>query len=152
MKNIKKLTFLTLALLLSGCATEYQQKGLFSEGYSDMKLGDDIYLVEYQSNEYTSTSSNTKHALRRAAEISKMHGHRYFEVISKTDNSKTHTSPISIDTQTDATSQLDEMSEKSNISISGGDTVVEPGIALKIRLLKNKTNNSYDADAILGNF
>src|SRR5579871_2950473 len=98
---IKKIITLALTLLLASCATDYQPMNYFSGGYKEMRLSNDIYLVEYQSNEFTSKSTNTGHALRRAAELSKQHGCKYFEVLSSTDNTKAYTTPISMNTYSD---------------------------------------------------
>lgn len=103
---MKKLMLCLLLIgVMSGCASTYQQyeKGSWwSEflsgrgekgGYRDYQLSDDQFCVSYigskmDSADITSFFSDTKKkirdmAMRRAAELTKCHQFRYFEILSE---------------------------------------------------------------------
>lgn len=161
---MKRFICIALSLFLAGCATEYQKKGFFGDGYQEMKLSDNSYLIEYQSNEFTSASMNLTHALHRAAELSKERGYKYFEILNTTDTSSTYTTPIVANTIANAHTStygtygfggFDAFSnghKSSTTTLSGGDTFSQPGVTFIITMLKNKTSRSFDADAILSNY
>lgn len=64
-------------LLISGCATLYQSKGL-TGGFSDTKLSENTYQVRFQGNGYTSQGRSSQFILRRCAEITLENDKRYF--------------------------------------------------------------------------
>ncbi len=59
---------LSAAAFLAACATSYQPDG-FSGGYSDMKLGENVWQVDFRGNGYTSSARARDFSLLRAAEI-----------------------------------------------------------------------------------
>lgn len=149
---MKKLSALIVAVsLLSGCSTGYQKMD-HSCGYSDMKLSSNTYLVEYTSNAYTGHSTNIKHALRRAAELTKANGYKYFKVANSTDTSSRYTQPVTATTTTMADVFGRSTYGTSSTVVTGGNTYTKPGVALVITMLKNKTADAYDAAIILSNF
>ena len=82
MIKLSKLVILSMVALTS-CATIYQQEGFFSNGYSEMRSGQDIFVVTFRANEHTSPKKVKKYALRRAAEVTRKNGYRYFAVLSE---------------------------------------------------------------------
>lgn len=175
MKTLNCITLFSLLICLISCVppTGYKKMGDWGgSGYKDMKLSDNLYLVEYYSAAYTSISTNAQHALHRAAELSKEHGYRYFEITNSTDSSSTYITPIRKNTTVNTNSSVygtyngyynnhyhngsvnsyGDGYAKSTTTISGGNIMLEPGISLIIKLQKNKTKNSMDADAILSNY
>ncbi len=64
-------------ILLTGCATKYQSVG-FTGGYSETKLGENIFQVTFEGNGYTSTTRANDLALLRAAELTIENGYKFF--------------------------------------------------------------------------
>ena len=77
MKLCAHLIFVTLALMMVGCATGYQSRG-FSGGFEEMKLGDNLYRVSFSANGFTDSEQADQFLLRRCAEIALEEGFRYF--------------------------------------------------------------------------
>lgn len=74
------LCILVLSVLLSGCATPYQRKGL-TGGYSDTRIQDGIYLVGFQGNAFINEDTVLKYANRRAEEVCKANGYSSYDII-----------------------------------------------------------------------
>jgi len=70
-----------MILTVSGCATPYQAKGL-TGGFTETRLSEDAYQVQFEGNGYTSQEKASRFILRRCAELSLEHGKRYFTVTS----------------------------------------------------------------------
>ena len=68
-------------LALASCATEYQKEGVFTNGYSEFRLSPGVYVVTYRANEFTDPEKVMEFALKRAAEITRKKGYRYFTLI-----------------------------------------------------------------------
>lgn len=68
-------------ILLTGCATKYQSVG-FTGGYSETKLGENIFQVTFEGNGYTSTTRANDLALLRASELAITNGYKYFIITS----------------------------------------------------------------------
>jgi hypothetical protein len=66
-------------LALTACATPYQSKGVLG-GYSEKKIDDGVYQVEYKGNNYTDAQMARDFALLRAAELAHLSGYRYFVI------------------------------------------------------------------------
>ncbi len=91
MRPKNKLFFWALIpLLLTACATGYQKEGIFTNGYSDLKLADDRYVVTFRANEHTPSEKVMEFALKRAAELTLQHGYRYFAILDQVETSKRH--------------------------------------------------------------
>jgi hypothetical protein len=59
-----------LMLILSGCATGYQQKNIWDGlGYTDEKIGDGVYRLTYLANAITPPESTMKYWHARAREL-----------------------------------------------------------------------------------
>lgn len=56
------------ALLLSGCATQYQSTGL-TGGHTDLQGPGKLHMVVFSANGYTSSELTEKYALYRSAEV-----------------------------------------------------------------------------------
>lgn len=74
---------LPLLVALTSCATYYQKEGIFSNGYSEIRSGRDIFVVTFRANELTPPEKVRKYALKRAAEVTRKHGFRYFTVLDE---------------------------------------------------------------------
>jgi len=83
MKQKNKL--LSLLLLLVGCATPYQEEGFFTNGYSNDRLAEDIFVITYHANEMTKPDDVLKYALRQCSKVTQKNGYRYFTVLETID-------------------------------------------------------------------
>lgn len=99
--KIKKFAIVALALLASACATKYGKEGVFSNGYSDFRIADDTFVVNFRANEYTKSEKVIKYALMRAAELTLQNGYHYFTVLEEADTTK---SDLQFDLRRDWTS------------------------------------------------
>lgn len=80
----KALFALCLPLVaITGCATDYQREGVFTNGYSDFRLLEDQFVVTFRASEHTPAEKVFEYALARAAELTLKHGYRYFSVLDK---------------------------------------------------------------------
>lgn len=86
--QIAKLFVVSTLVALTSCATLYQKEGIFTNGYSDMRAGQDIFVVTYRANEFTPAEKVKKYAIRRAAEVALKNGYRYFAVLDETGRGK----------------------------------------------------------------
>jgi hypothetical protein len=77
-----------LIVALSSCATGYYKEGLFTNGYSDLRSGQDIFVITFRANEHTSEKVVKKYALRRAAEVARKNGYCYFTVLDELTDGK----------------------------------------------------------------
>ena len=68
MKTTNLIPALSLALVLSGCATAYQSNSL-TGGYTDTQLAPDVFRVSFSGNAFTSNDRVQDFALLRAAEL-----------------------------------------------------------------------------------
>lgn len=69
-------------LLISGCATSYQPKGV-GGGFSETQLRQDIYRVRFQGNGYTSEERAVDFTLLRCAELALESGYQFFLIFSE---------------------------------------------------------------------
>ncbi|MEN6617032.1 MAG: hypothetical protein ABFD12_10790 [Syntrophorhabdus sp.] len=67
------------AVCLSGClTTEYQARDWFGEGYSESRIGETAYRVDFQCNDSTPESVCEGYLFRRCAELTRNAGYDYF--------------------------------------------------------------------------
>lgn len=103
MRNVvKACAGLVLASLLSSCASTYSPKGMFN-GYSDVRLGENIFQVSFQGDGYDSRERVTDLSLLRSAEVALQNGFAYFVIASMADNSSGATYVTPTTTQISAT-------------------------------------------------
>jgi hypothetical protein len=90
----KVCVFVIAIVLLSGCATTYKREG-FSGGYSETKLGENIFQVSFRGNGYTSGERASDFSLLRSAELALENGFRYFVIVEsgKDSNVSAYTTP-----------------------------------------------------------
>jgi hypothetical protein len=69
--------------LLAGCATTYQKEGFFSNGYSDTRLQEGVFVVTFRANEFTIPEQVYQLALQRASELTLEHRYKYFVILSQ---------------------------------------------------------------------
>ena len=78
--EMNNIIYVAVILILSGCATAYQPKGL-SGGFSEIQLSVDTFQVSFNGNGYTDPSRATEFTLLRSSEIALENGYRYFVII-----------------------------------------------------------------------
>lgn len=77
--NLRLNLFWILGLILAGCAAPYKPKGLMG-GYSETKIQDGVYRVEFKGNSYTDKAMAQDFALLRCAEVALENGYSHFVV------------------------------------------------------------------------
>src|SRR5262245_39775531 len=85
------LPFLLVTVLLSGCATPYQRQGFFIAGHSETQLAENVFQISCQRKQTTSRERASDFALLRSAEVTTVHGCRYFIVVESVMDSSTNT-------------------------------------------------------------
>lgn len=81
---------LALVVVLGGCVTSYQPKGL-SGGFSEQQIAKDTFIVSASGNAYTSMDVVQTMSLRRAAELALNNGYKYFAIVDGSQDYKTGT-------------------------------------------------------------
>lgn len=71
--------FVAAAVVVAACATPYGRSGLFG-GYSDRKISDSMYRVEFNGNGYADKEHVWNMWMYRCAELTVEKGFRYFQV------------------------------------------------------------------------
>ena len=67
-------------------SSSYQHKNWIRGGYSETKLSEDMYQVNYAGNSFTSTTTAIRFTFVRAAEMTKKDGKKYFTLVDKQEN------------------------------------------------------------------
>ncbi len=83
-------SLILLSLLFAGCSTIYQEEGFFTNGYSDVRVSSDTFVVTFRANEMTDPGEVYSYAIKRSGDIALKNGYRYFVVTDHRD----HTSKI----------------------------------------------------------
>lgn len=161
---LKKISALPLiVLLLNSCATGYHAEG-FSGGYNQLRLSEDEYLVGFSGNAYTGMGKVHTFVMRRAAELTKEKGYKYFVVLNRSDqvDQSSYRTPITSSSTSNYNLSAhgygygsnSNLYGNTNTTISGGDVIVynRPSARVKIRMYKNQVAKSINADIFLSNF
>lgn len=81
--NFGKLLTLGLVILISGCATPYQNSaGAFTGGWDAKNLEGEVYRVSFYGNGYTSEETVQTYWLYKCAEVAIENGFDGFEILS----------------------------------------------------------------------
>lgn len=153
MKKIICLLILTI-MLISGCATGYHKVG-FTGGYSEMKIQDDIFKVEFRGNAKTSMARAEDFALLRCAEVTLENGYRHFIIVDEksTLTIGSYTTPATAHTHGSSYGG----SYHATTTITGGETYIfnKPSTRNMIKCFKEKPEGIptivYDAEQIKTN-
>jgi len=98
-RNISVLIFLPLLL---ACASSYSPKMVFN-GYSDIRLGENIFQVSFQGDGFDSRERVANLSLLRCAEVTLENGFKYFAIVRMVDNSGGVAGVTPMTTQIDTT-------------------------------------------------
>jgi hypothetical protein len=78
-RNVCQVLLILAVTCLSGClTTEYQARDWFGEGYSESRIGDMTYKVDFQCSEETAETLCEGYLFRRCAELTRNAGYDYF--------------------------------------------------------------------------
>ncbi len=77
----------------SGCAASYHAGE--KEGFSDIRLGQDVFSINFQGNAFTSAKRTEDFAMLRAAEVTAENGFLFFAILraENTTSVRSHTVP-----------------------------------------------------------
>ena len=76
----KAICLLAVALLLPGCAANYERSS-GTVGYQEVQLDANVFRVTFTGNDFTGPRKVSDFALLRSAELALEHGYRYFVVV-----------------------------------------------------------------------
>ncbi len=133
--NVKYLILsLSVATVFCSCATKYHPNSI-SGGYSDFRVARDSFVVTFYGNDFTSSETVLKYALKRASELTIQNGFSYFSVIDSQDTTKrTLVSSSYTNNQANLKAHSNSASVYGNCSTSTSvSEIVKPSIILNIK-------------------
>lgn len=76
----KQLLYVSLILFVTSCSTPYQKYSwyVFSGGYNDKQIDDNVFEISFTSNANTPTSKTKEYVLLRSAEVALANKFQYF--------------------------------------------------------------------------
>ncbi|NVJ49618.1 MAG: hypothetical protein HWE11_04475 [Gammaproteobacteria bacterium] len=143
MNCLPKVVVILVSLQLLGCATQYQPMNIWSVGYSETQLGENIYKVSFQGNDPSEKVRIEDFTLLRCAELALEKGASWFIIIGSgySENVSSYTAPVT-------TTTITSPSGYPVTTTSGGQTYISatPTSSNTIVLLKDKPAGfSYEA-------
>jgi hypothetical protein len=78
--SVRGLSVLVL-LAATACATHYKPKGAFGDGYSEERVGADVWMVTFDASAFTPRERMDAYLLWRCAEITIDHRASYFGIV-----------------------------------------------------------------------
>lgn len=139
-----KLLTIFLVLVLSGCATGYQEAG-FGGGFEDTQLSPTVFQVSVAGNRYTSATRTNDLALLRAAVLTIKNGFTNFYITSNNQGSNTSYAAMLSNTFTTATAYGGTANAFSTQSGGGLMAIRNPTSSLTIKLTNNQDENAFNA-------
>jgi hypothetical protein len=114
---------IVMMLVVGGCATAYKPVG-FSGGYSETRLGDNIFQVTFRGNGYTNAERAADFSLLRAAELATENWFSHFIVVDTSHNQRlsTYTTPITSQTTGSAYASGSTLYGQATTTTYGGQT------------------------------
>jgi hypothetical protein len=128
-------SILIFILGFSGCSTKYQPQSI-SGGYSETRLGDNVFSVSFRGNGYTSREKTTDFVLLRSSELTLENNFKYFTIINSEKYTNTYTTPSSYTT----TGTINGSSYYGHTTQTGGMTFVKPSSNNTIMCFTEKPN------------
>jgi archaellin len=80
-------------LLLSSCATSYEEANWYRGGYSDVRIDANTESVSFSGNSSTSRQTVEIYLLYRCAEITRQSGYDYFVIVDRSTQATQNVSP-----------------------------------------------------------
>src|SRR5262249_44170596 len=95
---VSRLTALILVVLGTACATGYHARRTFGDGYSEQRLGSDLWMVSFRASAFTPRERMDAYLLWRCAEITIDNRASYFGIVHEVKRvRRTSTRPTLID-------------------------------------------------------
>ena len=82
LSSVLRLPALLLLLVAAGCATGYKPRGAFGDGYSEERVGTDVWMVTFDASAFTPRERMDAYLLWRCAEITLDHRASYFGIVN----------------------------------------------------------------------
>ena len=136
--KLKFYFLIPLVIVLGGCATGYQSKGFWGDGYTEIITAPDSYVVMFKGNQYTSSDKVLEYVLLRASELTLKNGYNYFIIISSADQT-------SSSNYSNTYANIYGNTSGSASTYSG--TIVKPGSAIRIKCFKDRPQCEEAIDA-----
>jgi len=96
--SVSRLPALVALLFGTACATGYHARGTFGDGYSEQRLGTDVWMVSFDASAFTPRERIDAYLLWRCAEITIDNRASYFRIVHEgTPVRRTSTRPTLID-------------------------------------------------------
>jgi hypothetical protein len=138
--KLKYLPLITLVIFLGGCATGYHSRS-FNGGYSEIMTNQDSFIVTFSGNRYTSGERTMRYALLRAAELTLNNGYKYFAILSSVDQTSSY------NYSNTSGNALGSGNSFGYSSFTYSGSIVKPGISIRIKCFKEKTQRYEVIDA-----
>jgi hypothetical protein len=140
-----------IIFILSGCATKYQSIGI-TGGYTETRLGNNIFAVSFKGNGFTSRERTKDFTLLRSAELTLKNGYKYF-IIKSSENYTRH-STYTTPTHTNINGNVYGNTFYGSTTTYGGRTynISKPVTNYTIICFKEKPKNNtiiYEANFII---
>ncbi len=156
-KGYRYRTFIFLVLVISlGCATSYEEKSFFGEGFSETQLSENVWIVNFSGSKYTEKETTVDFSLLRSAELTWKNGFNYFSIAdSNTDvSTDTHTTPRRSSSTETVQGYGNFATYQSNTRYYGGETYTDreftsSNTIIMFKKKPEKTLNAFDAKFII---
>jgi hypothetical protein len=138
---LKKIMIASVALVLVGCATEYDQSPNFLNGQLGVKgeaITPNAYAITARGNAFTDSATIHKYVLMKAAELTLQNGLDWFEVVDSSNDSREQSYAFGSITAR----------RHSAFGSSFAGSVILPGQTIEVRAHKGQVpeENSYAFD------
>ena len=144
-------TTLTVAALLSACATPYQPTGV-TGGFEEMQIDANVWRISFRGNGYTREWKAEDYCLLRSAELTLANGYSHFAIA----DAKTSTSVSGISTPSSSyttgtvhVNGNNAVGSSTTTNVGGGTTFISrPRASNIVMMFKGKPNTDgivYDA-------
>jgi hypothetical protein len=80
--SVLRLPVLASLIALTACATGYKPKGALGDGYSEQRVGTDVWMVTFDASVFTPRERMDAYLLWRCAEITLDHRATYFGIVN----------------------------------------------------------------------
>ncbi len=147
---MKRFSGILAIIILAGCATPYQEKGL-TGGFSETQLDENVFSVTFRGNGYTSRERVADFTLLRSAELTLQHGYTYFAVVNASafSNKAAITTPTTSNTTASVYRSGNYAYGNATTTTYGGQTylISKPGASDTIVCFKEKPKTGFAYNA-----
>ena len=125
--NISSSLLVAFTILTAGCTTPYQKTGA-TGGYSETRLQENVFTVNFQGNGYTRRERSQDFAMLRCADITLDNGFKFFAIADSSADEQTMMYHSGGSSQTYGT-----MNTVGSTSYGSFNTYSSPGYSVPIR-------------------